>query len=227
MRIIPFYLLLLPCLSAKSQDHPAKEFWAKWDAGGGLTGASINFHQNGISGFNFRGVYHFLEWGKSSFSLGLDWRIGTEDENGLFFPVEVAASIGAGLIQDDNFDASFNHQVAVYSDFPLLLHYNFNGGVRGDGAPIGSMGFYLGGGFTQTFTGYTSPATSKAAQTDFWGWVIDGGIRLRTSDNGALDISLGVTRPLRAPIGPINQPLLFQLNILSVGLRRHVPPHDR
>lgn len=93
MRIIPLYLLLLPCLTVKSQDHPVKEFWAKWDAGGGLTGASINFHQNGISGFNFRGVYHFLEWGKSSFSLGLDWRIGTEDENGLFFPVEVAASI--------------------------------------------------------------------------------------------------------------------------------------
>jgi hypothetical protein len=213
MRTALLPLFLLTFFSASSQ---LKDSYSRWHGGFGLTAATLNFHQNGITGFCFPVWYDLFRNTYSSLSLGTNFKIGTEDENGLLFPVVIAAGIASTV--DNNIDGSINHQVAVYSDIPLLLHYNFGAGAeRYDGY---KYGYYLGGGFTQTFTGYTSPQTRQAAQTDFWAWVADGGIRIELPgqpEGRVLDLGFSISQPLRTPIGPIFQSRMYQLNIMLIA----------
>jgi hypothetical protein len=229
MRIIPMFLLLLSFQSLKSQPTltpdknapPPPPFPHRAHFGGGLTGGSLNFHQNGGVGLNFRYDYNLLQGKHSSLSLGLGATIGTEDENGLFFPVEVGIFIAAGIANysGPNLDLSFNHQVVVYSDFPLMLHYNWGlGSSTHSTANAHNWGFFLGGGFTETFTGYTSPTTKQSAQTNFWAWVADAGIRIPNGDRGAAEFGIGIEQPLRNPIGPILQPVMYKLSIIFIRL---------
>jgi hypothetical protein len=223
MRIISVLLLLLSFQSLQSQTPPPQSqtpdppFLRKAHFSGGLTGSSINFHQNGAVGLTFRYDYNLIQGRRSSLSLGLSATIGSEDENGLFFPVEVGAVLFLGFIgYQGNADLSFSHQVVAFSDLPLMLHYNF--GTASSTKCRDHLGFYLGGGFTQTFTGYTSPATKQSVQANFWAWVVDGGIRIYTGGSNALDIGFGVERPLQAPIGPILQPVMYKLNVIVMRL---------
>jgi hypothetical protein len=217
MRIIPTLLLLLSFQCVQSQ----KAFWHKAHFAGGLTGGSLNFHQNGEVGFNFRYDYNLLQGKQSSLSLGLGAAIGTEDENGLFFPVEVGVFIALGIAdyQGPNLDLSFSHQVAVYSDFPLMLHYNWGLGSSTSSTDNDHRwGFFLGGGFTQTFAGYTSPATKQSVQANFWAWTADAGIRIPNGEKGAAEFGIGVEQPLQYPIGPILHPLMFKLSVMFIRL---------
>jgi hypothetical protein len=234
MRIISALLLLLSFQSLQSQTPPPQgqkpdmpapsppsaptpKFLRRAHFSGGLTGGSINFHQNGAVGLTFRYDYNLFQGRRSSLSLGLSATIGSEDENGLFFPVEAGAVILLGLSgYQGNVDLSFSHQVVAFSDFPLMLHYNF--GTGSSTKCNNHVGFYLGGGFTQTLTGYTSPATKLSVQANFWAWVVDGGIRIYTGSSTALDIGIGVERPLQAPIGPILQPVMYKLNVIVMRL---------
>jgi hypothetical protein len=229
MRIIPISLLLLSFQSLKSQtpltpdknDPPPPPFLHRAHFGGGLTGGSLNFHQNGAVGLNFRYDYNLFQGKQSSLSLGLGATLGSEDENGLFFPVEVGITIAAGIANysGSNLDLSFNHQVTVYSDFPLMLHYNWGlGSSTSSTANMHSWGFFLGGGVTETFTGYTSPATKLSAQTNFWAWVADAGIRIPCGDTNATEFGIGIEQPLRNPIGPILQPVMYKLSIIFIRL---------
>ncbi len=210
MRIALIPILLLACFSTQSQE--LDNHYSRWHGGIGLTAATLNFKQNGITGLCFPVSYDLLRDNRSSLSLGTNFKIGTEDENGLLFPVAIGAGFASGV--DQNIDPSLNHQIAVYNDIPLLLHYNFGAGAeRYSGY---QRGFYLGGGFTHTFTGYTSPQTGQAAQTDFWAWVADAGIRIQLPGKGVLDLGFSISQPLRTPIGPIHQPRMYQLNIMVV-----------
>ncbi len=214
MRTVSIHLLLLLCSVARCQSIYTAD---RWQWGMGLTAATLNFHQNGITGFCFPVSYNLIQSEHSSLSLGTNLKIGTEDENGLLFPVVIGAAFASAV--DPNLDPSLNHQVAVYADFPLLLHYNFGVGAhRSFRSSTDNRGFYIGGGFTQTFTGYTSPKTGQAAQTDFRAWVADGGLRFRLNTSTGLDLGLAISQPFRAPIGPIDRPLLFQFNIALISL---------
>jgi hypothetical protein len=223
-------LLLLSFQSLKSQppvtpdknDPPPPSLMRRAHIGGGFTGGSLNFHQNGAVGLNFRYDYNLFQGKQSSLSLGLGITFGTEDENGLFFPVEVGAffALGiAGTASSSNVDLSFSHQVVVYSDFPLMLHYNWGlGSSTSSTANSHRLGFFVGGGFTETFTGYTSPTTKQSAQTNFWAWVADAGIRIPSGDRAATEFGIGIEQPLRNPIGPILQPVMYKLSIIFIRL---------
>ena len=182
----------------------------RWNFGFGVSGGSLNFHQNGASGMNVYFTYNLIQLGRSSLSISQGLTIGTEDEYGVSFPIIMAASIIVGPIDQD---PTFNHIIAGYVDFPLLLHYNFGAGARRDTERSNNekIGFYLGGGATHTFTGYTN-TFGKEAQTDYWALEVDGGIRLKPRGTDVICIGWAVGQPLRTPIGPISNPLFFQLN---------------
>jgi hypothetical protein len=194
---------------AKSPAHHANE---RWNGAIGLSGGSMNFHQNGNMGLAFNVGYNLIQGDRSSLSLSQGITIGSADEYGISLPPLLAVTLALGIIgyNGDDLDLSDGHRIAVYADFPLLLHYNFGAGARY--ASPDKVGFYVGGGFTHTFTSYTN-TFDKAAQTDFWAWVADGGIRLRRNYGGAFSIGLGIEQPLRTPIGPIHNPLFYQLNL--------------
>jgi hypothetical protein len=215
MRIIATLLLLLSFQCVRCQ----KTSWHKAHFAGGLTGGSLNFKQNGEVGFHLRYDYNLFQGKQSSLSLSLGATLGTEDENGLFFPVEAGVFIALGIAdyQGPGLDLSFNHQVVAYSDFPLMLHYNWGLGSSSR-ANDHRWGFFAGGGFTQTFAGYTSPATKQSVQANFWAWVADAGIRIPNGGHGAAEFAIGVEQPLQNPIGPILNPLMFKLGIMFIRL---------
>ena len=189
----------------------------RWNISGGMSGGSLNFQQNGNLGFTAQFHYNLIQGKRSSLSINQGLTLGTEDEYGIsLFPVlAVAMVVGSA---DPNLDLSDGHRIAVYADFPLVLHYNFAAGaVRGtERASRENVGFYIGGGFTHTFTGYTNTFT-LAAQTDYWAWVADGGILLRGAGGGITCIGLSVEQPLRTPIGPIHNPIFFKITLTGLG----------
>jgi hypothetical protein len=214
-------LLLLPCY-ALAHKNPTDSL-TKYDfylrrhydnlrtnAGIGLSGGSLNFHQNGSMGLNVYYTYNLVQLGRSSISITQGLTFGSEDKYGISFPVLATVALFAGSADQD---LNLNHIVAVYADFPLILHYNFGAGARRDteGSNNEKVGFYIGGGATHTFTGYTN-TFGKEAQTDYWALVADCGMRFKSPGAAAWTIGFGVARPLRTPIGPISNPLFFQLN---------------
>jgi hypothetical protein len=224
-RLLPFFLLLPSCvLAGKDPDDSLAryDFYLRrhydngmWNGGIGFSGGSLNFHQNGNLGLNCFYTYNLIELGRSSISITQGLTLGTEDEYGVSFPVLMAAALFTGTA-DQNWN--LNHIIAGYADFPLVLHFNFGAGARrdADGTEDERMGFYFGGGVTHTFTGYTN-TFDQEAQTDYWALVADGGIRFKKPGAAAWGIGLGIEKPLRTPIGPIRNPLFFQLNFSKLA----------
>lgn len=237
IRILPLLLLLPSCVFASPRDTTLERLRylppyrqeqrflrrhyddGKWNFGVGFAGGSVNFRQNGNAGFNFYCTYNILQFGRSSISLSQGLILGTEDMYGVSFPALMIVSMVAGPFEQTP-NLTLNHIIAGYADFPLLLRYNFGAGARRDNERSVSenLGFYLGGGFTHVFTGYTN-TFGQEAQTDFWAGVADGGIRLKGNAGGVTCIGLALEQPLRSPIGPIRNPLFFQLSLTF--LTRH------
>jgi hypothetical protein len=210
-RFLALFLLLPCCALAQRFDN------ARWNISGGMAGGSLNFQQNGNLGFTAQFSYNLFQGTRSSLSINQGLTLGTEDEYGVsLFPV-IAVAIVVGPA-DQNLDLTDGHRIAAYADFPLVLHYNFGAGaVRGtERSSQEGVGFYIGGGGTHTFTGYTN-TFNRAAQTDYWAWVADGGIRLRGAKGGITCIGFAIEQPLRTPIGPIHNPVFFQINLTGLG----------
>ncbi|HTI07381.1 MAG TPA: outer membrane beta-barrel protein [Puia sp.] len=203
MRILPAFVLLLSTLCANGQSH-----WENWHIGGGLAFGTINFSQNGTGGIVVPVDYDFLNTGKSSFSLGTRPKIGTEDENGISFPAYLLLAIGGGSNSGND-----DFHMAFFTDLPLLLHYNFGAGTAGGNSD--KFGFYAGGGMSYTTTGYTLHGPSQES-TNFFGWVVDGGVRFAKGT----DLEFSITRPLNNPIGPINNPLFYQITLMGFRVPR-------
>lgn len=217
LRLLSLFLLLPWCVLAQKniEDNPHKHsYHPRFNGGFGFEGGSLNFQQNGNLGFAFHFDYDLIQGKRSSLSISQGITFGSSDQYGISFPPEVVVLFALALVDysGGNLDLSDNHRVADYADFPLLLHYNFGAGASRR-LSENKMGFYLGGGFTHTFLGYTN-TFDKAAQTDYWAWVADGGIRFRANYGGAFSIGLGVEQPLRSPIGPIHNPIFYQLNLI-------------
>ena len=74
------------------------------------------------------------------------------------------------------------------------------------------VGFYIGGGMSYTITGI--PLSGSFQQnTSFFGWVANAGVRFARDK----DLGFSVTRPLQNPIGPINNPVMYQLTFSVFG----------
>lgn len=220
MRTIPLLLLVLCTLYANGQIHYKSE---NWHGGIGFTAASLNFHQNGAGGLAIPFRYDLLKAGKSSISLGSNIKIGSADEYGVSFPVILAlaallnaAGNGGGfgdLSGSGNNNGKDSYGINFFSEFPLLLHYNFGLGTCSDaGDP--PFGFYIGGGMSYTITGI--PISGGLQQsTAFFGWVANAGVRFSRSK----DLGFSITRPLQNPIGPINNPIMYELTFTVFGKR--------
>jgi hypothetical protein len=219
MRTLTILLLVLCTSYANGQFHYKPE---NWHGGIGLTGASLNFHQNGAGGLAIPFRYDLLKTGKSSISLGSNIKIGTEDEYGVSFPallalfglIGLATNGGADLGNlggNNNNSGNSNYSINLFSEFPLLLHYNFGLGTFSDaGDP--SFGFYVGGGMSYTITGV--PLSGGIQQsTNFFGWVANAGVRFARNK----DLGFSVTMPLQNPIGPINNPVMYQMTFSVFG----------
>ena len=185
-----------------------------WHGGFGISGGSINFNRNGFGDFLFPLRYDFLHVGRSTFSLGTRFSFGSEDENGISFPVLVAFLLifkSAGVGDDwSNFTNGSGGKeglaIRFFTDEPILLHYNWGyGTANGSDAPIG---FFLGAGPAITITGYSYEHNQQRTAT-FWGLQADGGLRFPLNT----ELGFSVTHPLDGPVGPIQNPLMYQIRL--------------
>jgi hypothetical protein len=214
MRTLPILLLLLNTYCCFGQIRYKHE---NLHLGIGYTGSSINFQQNGTGAIAVPIRYDWLKFGKSSFSLGTNLKIGTEDEYGVSFPalLIVAMLIGASGASPDisssNGNLLPNYSINFYSETPLLLHYNFGLGTNStSGAP--SAGFYVGGGINFVVTGVPLGGQNSSQlqqSTAFLGWIANAGIRFGRH----ADLGFSVTKPFQNTVGPINNPLLYGFTI--------------
>jgi hypothetical protein len=221
MRTLPLLLLSLCSLYVKGQIHYKSE---NWHGGIGFTAASLNFQQNGAGGIAIPFRYDLLKTGKSSISLGSNIKIGSADKYGASFPVILAlvALLSAadnggdfsGFTSSSNNNGKSNYNINLFTEFPLLLHYNFGLGTFSDaGDP--PFGFYIGGGMSYTVTGI--PLNSSTQQsTSFFGWVANAGVRFARNK----DLGFSMTQPLQNPIGPINNPIMYELTFSFFWNRR-------
>jgi hypothetical protein len=215
MRTLPILLLLLNSYCCPGQIHYKHE---NLHVGFGYTASSINFQQNGAGAFVVPVRYDWLKFGKSSFSLGTNLKIGTEDEYGVSFPIPliIAAILGSTGSSPDLSSVNTNnllpnYSINFYSETPLLLHYNFGLGTNGaSGDP--SAGFYIGGGINFVVTGVPLGGQNSSQlqqSTCFLGWIANAGIRF----GHHADLGFSVTKPFQNNVGPINSPLLFGFTI--------------
>lgn len=199
-----FFSLALISLQANAQSDTSR----RWSFGFGITEASMNFHRNGEGSLTVPIRYNILQSHNAALSIGTKMKLGTEDEDGISFPILLAAmalSNGNGdwFGNDDD-----NTRISFFGDFPVLLH--FNAGLGSTAGSTRRFGFFLGGGMTYTFTGFTNDI-GHSQSTSFPAWVADVGIRF--AKNTELGFSL--VRPLRDPVGNINNPILYELHFLG------------
>jgi hypothetical protein len=183
----------------------------KMHYGLGFTGGSLNDIKSVSSGMSVYIGRDLLQMKNSSFSLSTNFKLGIQDKTytGLEFPLILALLlILSDLGGDPNFsgDGNDNIKVNFFTEIPLTLHYNFGWGSNPQTEK--NVGFYLGGGMSYVITNYTDTAGNTPG-TSFFGWMIDGGIRLR----GGLDINIANVISLRQPIGQIARPAFYELTI--------------
>jgi hypothetical protein len=206
-RSLALTLLLLSALWTRGQ--------SRWHTGFGLTTATLNFQQNGAGGFAIPLRYDLFTSSNASFSFGTNLKIGTEDQYGLGFPLILGFLLLSGqsgsapdLSGININDSSRGTIVCFFSEVPLLLHYNW--GLGSNNGSDKRFGFYLGGGMSQTITGYTNKAGNEHS-TSFLGWVVNAGVRFARNK----DLGFSMTRPMENPIGPIRNPILYQLTLTA------------
>ncbi|KAA5534453.1 hypothetical protein F0919_07460 [Taibaiella lutea] len=200
--VFPLFILLPHCLY--SQIH----------LGIGYTGARLVSNTSIAGGFSFFAGKNIVDMRNSSFSVSTNVKIGMEDKagTGVIIPLIIAALYYGG--DDGNTfnnattnDAGVNGgTIHLFVDLPLLLHYNF--GLGSDEGCKRNWGFYLGGGVSYTTTGFTNISGFSRA-TDFFGYVMDGGIRFAKN----VDINISNTISARKPIGPLNHPIFSEITL--------------
>ena len=212
MRGLSVFLLLLFSLCSGAQSSQ----YENWHVGGGLSFGTLNFSQNGAGAIAVPIDYDFLKFKNSSFSLGTNLKIGSEDEYGVSFPVLLILILladGTGANFNDinsSSNGSTPYGVGLFSDLPLLLHYNFGQGTTNDRDR--RFGFYVGGGMTYTLTGFTLQKTTQQS-THFFGFAGNIGIRWKDSKDSHEDLGFSMVLPQNNPIGPIHKPVFYQLNL--------------
>lgn len=151
--------------------------------------------------------YDLLRFKKSSFSLGTNLKLGTEDEYGISFPIiTVIGILSNGTAPNTDMDTALNHKIQFFSEIPLMLHYNLGLGSGKD--RDAKFGFYIGGGATYMVTGVPDTHGGQKA-VSFFGWVANIGIRF--SEHG--DLGFSSVLPFDNAIGPIKNPICYQLTL--------------
>jgi hypothetical protein len=211
MRLLSILLLSLAFHPASSQTDGSR-----WHAAVGLSESTLSFQQNGAGALAIPIRYDFLNLHNSSFSLGTNIKIGSEDEYGVSFPLIlllIALLGGSGNNLDlsslgsSNSNPTSNYSVKFFSDLPVLLHYNWGRGTA-RGADQ-RFGWFAGGGLSYTITGVTINSHGHAATATFPGWTTELGIRT----GNHTQLSFSTTIRMQSTVGPIQHPFLFGLTL--------------
>lgn len=205
MRILSLLLSLFFFQYTYAQFDPG----SRAHGGMGLAAGSLNFQQNGAGSLAIHYYYNLLSGDRSSFSIGTNLKVGSEDINGISFPAILGLLIagGASGSSPDLSNSDLSNRIRFFGDFPLLLHYNWGLGA-GKGTQ-GRFGFYLGGGMSYTVTGVTNSDGNERG-VDFFGWMMDLGVRFARNK----ELGVSTTIPFSNPIGPIYNPILYQLSFI-------------
>jgi hypothetical protein len=204
MHRLSLSLLLLFCLPARGQSN--------WHTGFGLTSATLNFQQNGSAGFAIPLRYDLRKSDDRSLSIGTNISLGSEDKYGVGFPLilillwlSYEGDTSPDFLTSSGSDSTQKGtSVCFFTSIPLLLHYNW--GLGSNNYSNKRVGYYVGGGMSFTMTGYTNSAGHEHS-TSFFGWVANVGVRFARN----ADLGFSATIPLSNPVGPIHNPLLYQL----------------
>ena len=174
----------------------------------GYAGASLNSTQSLGGGFAVYLGRNISESRLSSLSLSTNIKLGIEDKtgSGLIIP---AIFLLANTSVGNNISAGSGNggTVHLFTELPLLLHYNF--GLGSTDQNDKRVGFYFGGGIDYVMTGFTDTA-GYSIRTSFFGGVIDGGIRF----NKIMDVNFETVFPIDKTIGEIRHPMFYQITFL-------------
>lgn len=206
-------MLVIKKLLVLSLLMPLTNLYGQVQFGIGYTVAWLNSKESIAGGASVFMGRNISERPNSSFSISTNVKIGIEDKIGtglvipLFFAMAATNNhhISSSSI-NNNTDKLNGGKIHLFTDFPLLLHYNFGLGSNKDCNK--KFGFYLGGGISYTTTGYTD-TLGFSKGTGFFGCVIDGGIRVAES----IDINYSNVISLRKPIGAISHPIFFEITL--------------
>lgn len=211
MRTLSILLLSLAFLKANSQTDGSR-----WHTAVGLSESTLSFQQNGAGALAVPLRYDFLNLPNSSFSIGTNIKIGSEDEYGASFPLilllfallsESGNSPDLSALGSSNTNPTSSYSVKFFTDLPILLHYNWGRGTA-RGADQ-RFGWFAGGGLSYTITGVTINSHGHAATATFPGWTTELGIRTGKHTQ----LSFSTTIPMQPAVGPIQHPLLFGLTL--------------
>jgi hypothetical protein len=182
--------------------------FAQSQIGIGYTGAWLNSKESIAGGLSFYIGQNIIETRNSSLSISTNIKVGIEDKigSGLVFPALFALAANGANTSNVNTDKLDGGKINLFTDFPLLFHYNF--GLRSNAGCHKTFGFYIGGGMSYTTTGFTD-TSGLSKSIEFFGYVIDGGIRFKEN----IDINFANTISLRRPVGQINHPQFYQITL--------------
>jgi len=172
----------------------------------GLTGGTLNSSQSIASGLSVYLDRNLLTMKNASFSLSTRLVLGTEDKTGLVFPAILILLMLESYTNTTPDLSSLNINAKLFSEFPLMLHYNY--GLGSGSYNDHRFGFYFGAGLSYMLTGYTDTA-GIGQSTSFFGYKMDFGVRFHRD----IDINLSQTISLQPNIGQIHNPAFYQLTI--------------
>jgi hypothetical protein len=199
MRIMAIVLLIFIALGATAQDE-------KMHFAAGFSGGTLNTPGSISSGFSFSAGRDIFRTPNSSISICTNLKIGTQDPTGLVFPVSVIV-IGAAIYFNDPQalqGASLGSaQVRLFTEIPLLVHYNY--GLGSNNSSDKRFGFYAGGGVSYLMTGFTD-ISGKEQGISFMGLSTDFGLRFRRN----LDINFARISSFQNAVAPIGRPAFYE-----------------
>ena len=180
--------------------------YTKFHGSVGLTGGTLNSSQSIASGLSINMDRNVLTMKNASFSLSIRLVLGTEDKTGLVFPAILVLLMLEGYANTSPDLGNLNINAKLFSEFPLMLHYNY--GLGSGCYNDHRFGFYFGAGLSYVLTGYTDTA-GIGQSTSFLGYKMDAGVRFHRD----IDINLSQTISLQPNIGQIHNPVFYQLTI--------------
>jgi hypothetical protein len=174
----------------------------------GYAGASLNTTQSLGGGLALYLGRNISESRISSLSLSTNIKLGIEDKtgSGLIIPA-IFLFVYTGVGNNTSAGSGNGGTVHLFTELPLLVHYNF--GLGSTDQNDKRAGFYFGGGFNYVMTGFTDTA-GYSKKTSFFGGVIDGGIRF----NKIMDVNFETVFPFAKTIGEIKHPMFYQITFL-------------
>jgi hypothetical protein len=199
MRKLSVILLVL------ATNHSIAQY-TKTRSSAGVTGGTLNSSQSIASGLSVYLDRNLLTMKNASFSLSTRLVLGTEDKTGLIFPAILVLFMLEGYSNTTPDLGNLNINAKLFSEFPLMLHYNY--GLGSGCYNDHRFGLYFGAGLCYMITGYTDTA-GIGQSSSFFGYKMDAGVRF----HGDIDINLSQTISLQPNIGQIRSPVFYELTI--------------